>query len=130
MQWSSPLVIEAGVFGALLVLILGVAFVVPQLPSIRHILLGVQVSPLVVSQVRLLISAFGGLALTWLVSQVTRLQGTAWAAVAVPLMGLIQAGWGLLDQSLKGAMNSANPPPIAGGMTVAEAGGVDLPPAP
>lgn len=112
MNWTDPLVIAIYVLGGGLLAILALALLLPQWPTIRQLFGGFAVDPALVAPARALASAAVALVATWLLAVLTGWQGTKLAALAVPLAGLVQAGWGVLDRALKGpGQNRADAPP-------------------
>lgn len=115
MRWSDPLVIVAIATGVGVLAILAIGLLVPQLPTLKQLLVGVKVDPLVVASCRLVLSAFGGTLVTLLTDALTTWQGTRLAATGVALTALINLAWGLVDRWLKRGQNAIDPRPVAGG---------------
>lgn len=107
MRWDDPIIILAAICVAVLSVALLAALLLPQLPTIRQLLIGVAVPPAVVNAFRLLVSATGGTVLTALTAWLTGWQGTQLGAIGAALVALIHTGWGLLDQRLKAGQNDA-----------------------
>jgi hypothetical protein len=109
MTWHDPIIILAAICVAVLSVALLAALLIPSLPTIRQLAVGVRVPPAVVNAFRLLVSATGGTVLTALTGLLTRWEGTALAAIGAALIVLLHTAWGLLDQSLKRDQNASGP---------------------
>jgi len=99
--------------GVVITLFIGLA--VPQLPSLKQLLVGAKVPPAIVGPLRLVFSAFGGVLLTMITDYLTTWQGSTLAAAGIALTGLVNVCWSALDQWLKHGQNDVNPGPVAGG---------------
>jgi len=104
-SWNSPIVILAAILVAVLSVALLSALLLPQLPTVRQLFVGVEVPPAIVNAVRVLASAAGGTALTALTGALTGWEGTRLASIGAALIPLLHIGWGLLDQVLKHGQN-------------------------
>jgi len=110
MSWGEPLVILSAVFGTVLSVALLSALLIPQLPTVRQLLVGIEVPPAIVNAVRVLASAAGGTALTALTGALTGWEGTRLTSIGAALIPLLHIGWGLMDQVLKGTRSNDVPP--------------------
>lgn len=109
MSWDDPIIVLASILVAVLSVALLAALLIPQLPTIRQLFVGVAVPPAIVNAARVLASATGATVLAALTGAITGWQGTRLATIGGALIPLLHIGWGLLDQRLKGSAQNAVP---------------------
>jgi hypothetical protein len=115
-EFERNILILAGVLGGALVLILALALALPHIPvrTIRQMVVGVKAPPILVASVRRLLTALGSAAVTAALAWLGAFETGELAAIAAAAAGVLEVGWGLLDQTLKHDQNAINPPPVAG----------------
>lgn len=116
-SYSSPLMVAIYAIIAILGCAIFFGVVLPQVPtrSIVKMFLGVQAPPILVAFLRRAATVLISAIVTRVAMALGIGEGLDVAGIAVAAWGLVELGWGMLDQTKKSGQNDVNPEPVAGG---------------